>query len=86
MVEALTFGVYSSTILGLYECHQLSFSFHITLRIAAGQGRVSAAQLTFLMAGRTTLQQPKHVKPHVWLPDRVSARLACPALQWHLTN
>lgn len=69
--EYHTYAVYSNTCRGLFERHKLLFSFHTTVRILEGDGKISPAEYSFLLRGGLVrdreLQAPNRCRD--WLSD-----------------
>jgi len=51
LISFFTYSIYQSVCRGLFEKHKLLFSFSLTMKIMAGEGRLDSDEVRFLLAG-----------------------------------
>lgn len=65
-------AVYNNTCRGLFEHHKLLFSFHMTMRILQGEGKVNLEEYIFLMRGGQVMDKQGRLPNPAssWLSER----------------
>ncbi len=65
-------AVYNYTTTGIFECHKLMFSFHMTTMIMAQENELDRTEFDFFLKGNTSIEELAAKKPPVlsWLSDQ----------------
>ncbi len=64
-------AVYNYTTMGIFECHKLMFSFHMTTMLLAQDNELNRPEFDFFLKGNTSLDEsiPKKPATLTWISD-----------------
>ncbi|KAF5404253.1 Dynein axonemal heavy chain 10 [Paragonimus heterotremus] len=69
IINTLTQNVYTYTCTGIFEKDKLLFSFQLTSKLQADQGKVLPNEVDFFIKGNVAVEKTKLEKPAAWMPD-----------------